>query len=448
MAHGEANENFIDQYIEQIGFGRFQHLVLTLLFARTYAGASMLSQQAILEPFLRCEMELTTLQASWTVTAAFLMMIFSSAYIGKLSDMFGRQSVLLLAFVLHVFFSLLSSLSSSITMFIIARAAVGAVFPTRPAIIPYTLEVLPVSKRSILSAAKIFHSLGSIFGMLVGMLVLNYLSWRWFIVIAECIPSLMCVCLVMLLPESPRYLFSMNRKDEAVTVLKAMSKINGKAWMKLPAEGSRNVSGSNAGQSQLNRTVVLKITVTSFFSFTGALYGSTVELGTMQFGEGSNRGSCGDCTSTLTFKYRWGMEFAIALSFVITFVVISKVKRILAFRIQTVVLALSIIPFYWNIKGWALMLMIILSVTIVASFSICAIVYQAELVPTTNRSFAVGIATSSSYVGSFIGGFLSLDIYHKNRFICFGVIHGIILLAVIAAFCLPWETKDKPLVDT
>ena len=138
----------------------------------------------------------------------------------------------------------------------------------------------------------------------------------------------------------------------------------------------------------------------------------------MQFGEGSNRGSCGDCTGTLTYKSRIGMEFAIALSFVITFVIISKVKRILAFRIQTVVLALSIIPFYWNIKGWALMLMIILSVTIVASFATCAIVYQAELVSTTNRSLAVGIATSSSYVGSFIGGFLSLDIYHKNRFIC------------------------------
>ena len=447
MAHEEANENFVDQYIKQIGFGRFQHLVLALLFARTFAGASMLSQETILEPFLRCEMELTTLQASWTVTAAFLMMIFSSAYIGKLSDMFGRQSVLLLAFVLHVFFSLLSSLSSSITMFIISRAAVGAVSPTRPAIIPYTVEVLPVSKRSILSLTKIFHSLGSIFGMLVGMLVLNYSSWRWFIVIAECIPSLICVCLVMLLPESPRYLFSMNRRDEAVTVLKAMSKVNGKAWTKLPAVGSRNVSNPRVSQTRLSRTVLLKITVTSFFSFTGSLFGTAVHLGTMQFGEDSNSGKCGDCARTLIYKYRWGMQCAIALSVVITFVIIRKVKRILAFRIQTIVLALSIIPFYWDTKGWTLMITIILSVTIVASFNTCAMVYQAELVPTSIRSLAVGIATSCSYGGKFIGGFLSLHVYHKNRFICFGVMHVILLLAMIAAFCLPWETKDKPLVD-
>lgn len=151
--------DFVHKAIEHIGFGTFQWLVLALLYAKIFRIAPVATIQATIEPFLRCQMKLSNLQASFIVTTDILAGGISTILIGKLSDSFGRRRVMLLFFILHSFFSLISTLSSSFIIIVITRAAAGAAIPVRAAILSYTFEVLPASKRNIISWGKVFNTL-------------------------------------------------------------------------------------------------------------------------------------------------------------------------------------------------------------------------------------------------------------------------------------------------
>ena len=109
----------------------------------------------ILQPLLRCLMHFTTFQATWIITADSIARVISSVCLGKFSDSYGRRRVILLPFALHLVMSVLSGLSSSLTMIIITRTAVGLATSSRSAVAVYNFEVLPVSKRKYTPLLKI-----------------------------------------------------------------------------------------------------------------------------------------------------------------------------------------------------------------------------------------------------------------------------------------------------
>ena len=228
MQSDTGHGNFVHRCIEEIGFGKFQILVMALTFTKAFHTASMISLVAIIEPYLRCKMNLTNFQASWIITAESFARIFSSACLGWASDLYGRQQTALLSLAMHLATSVLSALSSSFTMIVITRTAIGIFSPCRASVMSYTLETLPVSKRKYLSFLMPCFTLGAFYGLSAGIVSLGYLSWRWFIVIAEVIPLTVCIVLASILPESPRFLNLMNRHDEAVTVLESIATMNGK----------------------------------------------------------------------------------------------------------------------------------------------------------------------------------------------------------------------------
>ena len=119
------NSNFVHNCIEEIGFGKFQILVLAMLFTKLFTFASMISLVAIIQPYLRCQLNLPSFQASWIITAESLAPIFSSPCIGRISDLYGRRRTVFTLSIMHVVTSILNSLSSSLTMIVISRTAVG-----------------------------------------------------------------------------------------------------------------------------------------------------------------------------------------------------------------------------------------------------------------------------------------------------------------------------------
>ena len=454
MADGKEMHDFTHEWIEQIGFGKFHILVLGVQFTRTFTIGSALSLMTILSPFLRCEMKLTNFQASWIITAVPLTRVFSSFCIGKFADKFGRRNTMVLCFTLHAIFSLQNALSSSLVMIIITRIAIGIFSPVRAATLAYTLEVLPATKRSLISLVKIFYIMGSIFGMVVGILTLRHLNWHWFVVIAEFLPAAASAFLASLLPESPRFLSTNNRQDEAVAVLKDIAKMNGKDPDVLASEISPCLheyheakQANKKEKSKTNWNLVKRVIVVSLLSLVASTIGSTLYVGTMQFGENAKVNFCGDCASQLKYKYRWAMEFSIGLSFILTAILIAKCKRIIGIRTMLVLIGINLIPLYWDLKNWSLISTMVFMIIMLSSFTVFVIVYEAELIPTKYRSFSLGITGSSTHFGSFVGSFLALYFYHENIYICFGVLHFGVLVAIIIAFSISWETKDKALED-
>ena len=448
MATVNVKENFIHLCIEEIGFGKFQLLALSMAFMKTFTFSSMICLVIIIEPYLRCQMHLTTLEASWIITVEALTRIFSTAWIGRLSDFYGRQRAIRLFFALHVVASVLNALSSSLMMIVITRAAIGVFSPCRAAVFAYVLEVLPTSKRKHLAGTKLFAVMGTLFSTFTGMLTLHYLNWRWFVIIAEGIPAVVCLIIAAFLPESPRFLHSMGRHQEAIATLENIAIMNGKDPMIVNKLNDLTCEVEDDEDAQMSTLeFVQKVSVLSLFVYTGVILASVIAFGTMQFGENAEIRSCGRCETQLNYNYLLSEQVARLISFIVTFIILSRCERIFAIRILLSLTILTLIPLFWNIKSWALISVLVIFTLINSPFIIICTVYEGELLPTNCRSRGMGVIGSIGYFGMAFGAFLSVYVYHESRYICFGILLVISVIAVVTACLVPWKTKDKALKD-
>lgn len=439
----------VHQCIEETGFGKFQLLALALAAARTFTFASVTNLVSILQPFLRCQMQLTHLQATFIVLGESLTRMLSSVCVGKIADIFGRRKTLQLFLSMHVVTSILCALSTSLTMIIISRGAIGIFSPCRSLILAYAIEAVPVAKRKTLSLLRIFVLLGSLFGVFTGIVTLRYLNWRWYVIIAEGIPATVCLIVACFLPESPRFLNAKGRHEEAIKVLEGIAIMNGKS----PTSVSRIYEACK--DSSVEKKVVelsklelcQRISAASFLLFTCGVVWMAISFGTMQFGENGQLISCGDCAMQLKYDYRFAMDISSGFSFIGGWVALANFERISAVRGLLFLTSLTLIPFYWDINQWNLIVTIVFSTFfIVAALSVVN-VYEGELFPTIYRSFAIGICTSIHFFGMSVGTLLAIYAYHENRYICFGTMHALLFATFVAACFFPWKTKDTILKD-
>lgn len=153
-------------------------------------------------------------------------------FAGRLADVYGRKSVLLVTAVLFLISAWGSGAASTSTLFVIFRVlgglAVGAASVMAPA---YISEVAPAHIRGRLSSVQQIaivigltaaflsnYLLAKLAGSATQDLWMGYQAWRWMFWI-EMIPAAVFFCGLLFIPESPRYLVVKGRKDKAVAVL-------------------------------------------------------------------------------------------------------------------------------------------------------------------------------------------------------------------------------------
>ena len=266
---------------------------------------------------------------------------------------------------------------------------------------------------------------------------------------AETVPGLMCVILAYFLPESPRFLQGKGRHQEAMEVLEQIAMTNGKdpdiVRRIYHPTGETSLQDEDEALSILQ--VLQRVTVAAIFLFSGATIIAAIDFGTMQFGENAGLQSCGSCLSHLVYKYRLSAAAAGFVSLGVSVFLLQRCTRIVAIRLLTCLLVLSIIPFYWDLESWILIVAVFVVILIDAPFCLISTVYEGELIPTKYRSLGMGLATSVGYFGLTCGGFLALYVYHENRYVCFGVLNLVTLVAAAVAFSVSWKTKDIALKD-
>ncbi|HQS95867.1 MAG: MFS transporter [Novosphingobium sp. 17-62-19] len=150
---------------------------------------------------------------------------------GRMADRFGRKRIMMLSAVLFLIGALVQGLTDSHTLFVIARffggMAVGAASVLSPA---YISEVAPAAIRGRLTSVQqvmiitgltlafvvnyvLAQQAGDSLGELAG-----YPAWRW-MYLAQAVPAVVFLVALQFIPESPRYLVSSRREDEARVVL-------------------------------------------------------------------------------------------------------------------------------------------------------------------------------------------------------------------------------------
>lgn len=169
----------------------------------------------------------TVLQES-IVSMAVAGAIIGAAMGGWMNDRFGRRSTILVADVLFFIGAVIMASAPNPALLIIGRVFVGLGVGMASMTAPlYISEASPAKIRGALVSTNGF--------LITGGQFLSYLinlaftkapgTWRWMLGVAG-IPALLQFILMLLLPESPRWLFRKGREEEAEAILRKIYPTN------------------------------------------------------------------------------------------------------------------------------------------------------------------------------------------------------------------------------
>ena len=149
--------------------------------------------------------------------------------IQPIPDFLGRKKAIFVSAVICLVGCVIQSASQNIAMFVIGRIIVGFGAQLSSGACPVLLsEIVPATRRgTILGLFFSFFYVGSLVSSGINYRMVEIAStWSWRIPsIIQCVPSLLALLLLAFVPESPRWLVSKDRPDDALEVLAI---INGK----------------------------------------------------------------------------------------------------------------------------------------------------------------------------------------------------------------------------
>lgn len=154
---------------------------------------------------------------------------------GRLADIYGRKSLLIVTAVFFIVSAWGSGIAASSMEFIVYRIlgglAVGAASVMAPA---YISEIAPARLRGRLSSIQQVAIITGLFAAFVSNYLLanfagastadfwlGFAAWRWMFWI-ELIPAVLFLVFLLFIPESPRYLVLRKKDQQAATVLKRL----------------------------------------------------------------------------------------------------------------------------------------------------------------------------------------------------------------------------------
>ena len=180
------------------------------------------------------EFDLTPIQSGFVVAAPTLSGVFGTLVVGPLSDALGRKRVLILIAALYLISAVLSAFATSYMMLVTARAIGGLAFTSLMIAPMYIAEIAPPKLRGKLVSV---NQLNIVIGLSAAYFANYYIlqastsgadwvaawgvdahTWRWMLGV-EIVPALIFLLGLFLIPDSPRWLASNGREQEARNVL-------------------------------------------------------------------------------------------------------------------------------------------------------------------------------------------------------------------------------------
>lgn len=204
---------------------------------------------------------LTPLETGWAISSALVGCLIGAFFSDYLSTKFGRKITMIIAAILFILNSIGTAIPNSFTMFVIFRIVGGIGVGLASMVVPmYIAEIAPPNRRGALVGN---YQLAIVIGIVMVYFV-NYfialqgdtswnlnVGWRWMFG-SEIIPSILFLVFIFLIPESPRWLFLNNKKEEASKVLKKLNTDEEAIIVQKEIENSINEEDKNQWKNLLN----------------------------------------------------------------------------------------------------------------------------------------------------------------------------------------------------
>ena len=204
--------------------------------------------------YLQSHFGLTAWQTGWAGSSAIVGCIPGAMCAGFFSDKFGRKKTLVICAILYAVSGIASAIPQTFTQFIVARFIGGLGIGASSMICPlYIAEIAPPRRRGRMGTMFQMGIVTGIFLVFFVNLMIKRLGddswnatvgWRWMLG-SEAIPAFLFFVLLLLIPESPRWLALNGQKEKAREVFGHFAS-PGEADAELSA--LTNVAGENDGR--------------------------------------------------------------------------------------------------------------------------------------------------------------------------------------------------------
>lgn len=170
--------------------------------------------------YLRRDFDLTSWAEGWVVTGLIIGAVFGAAVGGKISDRYGRRTVLMITAVIFIIAPLGMAFAPNTETLFIFRLVVGLGAGLAAVTLPvYLSEIAPARIRGKVTA---FYALaivgGQFIGFLIGVAFSGMESWRWMLGLSI-VPSILFALGLLVVWETPRWLVKHGRENEARNIL-------------------------------------------------------------------------------------------------------------------------------------------------------------------------------------------------------------------------------------
>ena len=395
----------------------------------------------------------------WFVSSGLVGCVFGVIVAGVISDIFGRKKALIMSALLFSLSALGCSLANDFTYLVTYRLIGGIGVGVASVLSPiYISEIAPQSKRGMLTS---LYQLAITLGILIAFLsnafiqdlsitnafndgALNkiFVSEQWRGMLgAETIPALSFLILLLFIPQSPRWLQSKGRIEEA-------NRIIDKYHIEPTKNDATIVQGINYKKYFKSKGIRVAIIAGAIL----AVLTQTSGINAIMY-YGNSILQSGGADSQLAFK---GQVLIGIINFLFTFIAVFTIdkigrKKLLYIGVTVLIISLALvgIMFHFNAPMELKMLFIL---TFVAGFAFSygpvIWVLLSELYPTEIRGRAMSIAVLALWIANTVVGqlvpWLRSEISESGIFWLF------------ALFCLPTyyiakkyipETKGKSLEE-
>ena len=418
---------------------RFQRKVTLLSAGGTFLDGFDLTIVAVALPAVIKQWQLGAGTASLVVSSAIIGSFIGAVWLGRLTDRFGRKAMYVIDLLAFVLFAALTAVSQSAWQLILFRfllgVGIGADYPISATLVAEFSSRHKRGQHGTFLAAMWF--VGAVAAYVVGLafLPMGENAWRYMLGVGA-VFALIVFFFRITLPESPRWLQSKGRHDEAEAVMLAVTGEKIVLTRETQSEGSLAQLFS---RSMLRRTVFV---LGFWFCYATAYYGISMYAPTIiaPFSHGSR---------VLTIIGSGAIAILGMLGAIIGMNLVDRWGRRPLIITSFAGLSLALLVLALNAKPTFAFLVVLFSCAVLFANSgggILNFVYPTELFPTNVRAGASGLATSVSRVGSILGVLVFPNfVAWWGASAALWFFFGVALAGLLISVWLAPETRNKSL---
>merc|ERR1719347_697357 len=365
---------------------------------------------------------------------------------GILSDRFGRRKTMLGLLLLVVVVGTISSFSPNYPSFIVGIFICGySSLGYGTVMYVWMMEHVGGKYKTILGAAP--HYNFGFWGLMTAVFAYFLPHWRHLQLLFS-VPLIVLVGAFWYLPESPRWLLTNGRVEEAEKIVRHIARVNGRV---LPASFKLTPPATTKAAGPPQRSPLLGFMklflLPNMRKKTLICYYMWFSTATIYYGLTLNSNTLGTDLFT-TFSIGKLLEFpSITLVIILLLKAGRRISLVIFYSLAGVSLSLTMfIPLNYFSYEWPILVLNLLGrISAINTLCVCY-VYSAEIFPTRVRNTGLGSSSFWARVGPMIAPFI-VDLRSYGETIPLGIFGGFGLIAAVLVTFMP-ETSNTPLPDS